>query len=75
MGAVVDTSSWDLPEVFRLIEDRGVARDEMFRVFNMGIGFCLVVDRDAADRVMTAAARVTPVVIGEVTGEPGVVLK
>lgn len=74
-GAVIDTGSWDPPEVFRLLEEGGVARDEMFRVFNMGVGFCLVVDREAADRVMTAAAAATPAVIGEVTDQPGVTLR
>jgi phosphoribosylformylglycinamidine cyclo-ligase len=28
----------------------GVADEEMFRAFNMGIGFCLVVAPDGADR-------------------------
>src|SRR5690606_40483410 len=38
LGAVVDTSTWERPPVFDLLEERGVTRDEMFRVFNMGIG-------------------------------------
>src|SRR5690606_28742734 len=38
LGAVVDTSTWEVPTVFELLGYAGVARDELFRVFNMGIG-------------------------------------
>ena len=34
-----------VPEIFNLIQDRGgVSEAEMFEVFNMGTGFCLVVE-------------------------------
>lgn len=36
------------PPIFRLIQERGrVPEPEMYRVFNMGIGFCLIVPDDA----------------------------
>jgi phosphoribosylformylglycinamidine cyclo-ligase len=35
--------SWPTPPIFRLLEKTGIARAEMYRVFNMGIGFVLVV--------------------------------
>jgi len=35
--------AWPRPPIFNLICSAGVAEDEMFRVFNMGIGFVLVV--------------------------------
>ena len=42
----------NLPEpqpIFRLIQERGrVSEAEMYRVFNMGVGFCVVVRPDAA---------------------------
>jgi phosphoribosylformylglycinamidine cyclo-ligase len=41
---VIDALS-PVPAVFELIQDRGEVSDaEMFEVFNMGIGFCLVVE-------------------------------
>ncbi len=51
VGVAVDKSTWDVPPLFRLIGDTGgVAEEEMFRVFNMGIGFVLIVaSRDADD--------------------------
>lgn len=47
--AVVDTAAWTVPAIFELIRRGGdVARDEMYRTFNMGIGMILVVDRARA---------------------------
>ena len=41
---VVDTLQ-PVPEIFNLIQDRGgVSEAEMFEVFNMGTGFCLIVE-------------------------------
>ena len=42
-GADIDLSSWEIPPLFRLIQEQGsVDRDEMFRVFNMGLGMVLL---------------------------------
>ncbi len=42
--AVIDTTAWDRPEIFELIQAKGpVDSEEMYRVFNMGIGMCVVV--------------------------------
>ena len=39
LDAVIDTSSWEIPTLFRELERAGgVARDEMYRTFNMGVG-------------------------------------
>jgi phosphoribosylformylglycinamidine cyclo-ligase len=46
------------PAIFRLIAARGVAPAEMYRVFNMGVGFCVVVAPDGvADALALAADR------------------
>ncbi|MCH7592988.1 MAG: phosphoribosylformylglycinamidine cyclo-ligase, partial [Chloroflexi bacterium] len=48
----VDLSSWETPPLFRLIQEQGeVDRDEMFRVFNMGLGMVLVVPPSLANEV------------------------
>ncbi|HYR33543.1 MAG TPA: phosphoribosylformylglycinamidine cyclo-ligase [Burkholderiales bacterium] len=50
--AVIRKSSWPRPEIFKWLQQTGnVAEDEMFRVFNCGIGMVIVV---APDRVQTA---------------------
>jgi phosphoribosylformylglycinamidine cyclo-ligase len=43
--AEIRVGSWEVPEVFHFLQQQGdVETEEMFRVFNMGIGMVLVVD-------------------------------
>jgi phosphoribosylformylglycinamidine cyclo-ligase len=43
----VDYSAWERPELFNKIQKAGdIAEEEMRNVFNLGIGFCLVVPPD-----------------------------
>jgi phosphoribosylformylglycinamidine cyclo-ligase len=45
LGAVVETARWQPPPLFPLIAAAGpVPREEMYRVFNMGVGFVVVID-------------------------------
>jgi phosphoribosylformylglycinamidine cyclo-ligase len=49
VGIEIDASSWEVPALFKLIQQRGeVSSEEMYRVFNMGIGMVIVVDSDTA---------------------------
>lgn len=42
--AIINTSSWDIPEIFSWIIKKGnLSKREAFKVFNMGIGLILVV--------------------------------
>lgn len=44
IGVEVQRSSWTVPPLFRFIQQKGgVETDEMYRVFNMGIGYILFV--------------------------------
>ena len=57
LDAVVDTSSWEVPELFRVLGDAGhVPRDEQFRTFNMGVGLVALVAPHEADAVLAAAS-------------------
>jgi phosphoribosylaminoimidazole (AIR) synthetase len=49
-----------------------VGEDEMFRTFNMGIGFCLVIDSNALADVAAAVGQHDPTVIGRITAGNGV---
>jgi phosphoribosylformylglycinamidine cyclo-ligase len=52
-NVVLDSKAWPVPPVFGFLQKHGpVARGEMFRVFNMGIGYVMVVDPKAASSVM-----------------------
>jgi phosphoribosylformylglycinamidine cyclo-ligase len=71
-GAVVDPRTWVVPSIFRVLQERGgIASDEMFRTFNMGIGMILVCARKNRDDVMRALPDAH--VIGTVTSVSGVV--
>jgi phosphoribosylaminoimidazole (AIR) synthetase len=52
-----------------------VERSEMLTTFNMGIGFCLIVDPRHSDDVMTRTNRHSPVVLGRVSPGAGVALR
>ncbi|AOV59681.1 phosphoribosylaminoimidazole synthetase [Synechococcus phage S-CAM4] len=50
----VDYSAWERPELFTKIQEAGdIAEEEMRNVFNLGIGFCLVVPPDVAELTQT----------------------
>lgn len=50
--AVIRRGSWPIPPIFGLMHHHGVAEDEMYRVFNMGIGFVVAVRKRSLTRVM-----------------------
>ncbi len=64
LTAKIDVRSWGVPALFQMIQRAGQIPDaEMYRVFNMGIGFVLAVDPKVADQVTSLdGARV----IGEI---------
>lgn len=76
--ARVERGSWPVPPVFALIQEAGrIAPDEMYQVFNMGLGMVLAVARPAATVVAAALEECGERVyrVGEIVpGEGGVVL-
>ena len=69
LGARFDVSAWDVPPIFDLIREAGrVETDEMFRVFNMGVGMVLACDPSQvheARRLVPEARVVGEVVEGD----------
>ncbi|WP_292519106.1 phosphoribosylformylglycinamidine cyclo-ligase [Methanoculleus sp.] len=68
------TDPLPVPEVFRWLQENGnIGIVEMYRTFNMGMGYAFV----APEKSVAAIQSVIPGarVVGEVTGEPGVWLK
>lgn len=50
--ALIDTKSWEIPEIFNWIKALGrIDTLELFRVFNCGIGMAIVVPHDEAERI------------------------
>ena len=73
VSAWIDKAAWTAPPIFDLIASTGpVDEEEMFRVFNMGIGFILVVKPEAADRLIRRARVLgeTASVIGWIDAAP-----
>ena len=50
---VIRKGSWDMLPIFKMIEAKsGVPDDELYQVFNMGIGMTIIVPADKADAVL-----------------------
>ena len=70
VSASFDTASWPVPPIFLQIqEDGGISRDEMYRVFNMGLGMVLACDRSRVADVLDQVAGALEV--GEVVEDAG----
>ncbi|OHE88609.1 MAG: hypothetical protein A2213_11890 [Lysobacterales bacterium RIFOXYA1_FULL_68_6] len=74
LGLDIDASAWTLPPVFDWLQREGaVENTEMWRTFNCGIGFVLVVAPDQLAAVQADLARLQLAhwQIGEVVTAPG----
>lgn len=71
LAAVFHVGAWPVPPIFELIRQRlgDVARDELYRAFNMGIGLCVVVAQADASRALAALGEGTRV--GAITRRAG----
>ncbi|TFG50134.1 MAG: phosphoribosylformylglycinamidine cyclo-ligase [Candidatus Brocadiia bacterium] len=72
--ASLKKDSWPRPKIFDFMQEIGpVEEEEMFRVFNMGIGFVLIVAEDFADSIMAKLTKFGEKVykIGRITGGNG----
>ena len=72
--AVIERAAWDVPPVFQLIQKNGrVDADEMYQVFNMGVGMTLIVAARQADAILRSirAQKQQAWVIGEVVKGKG----
>jgi phosphoribosylformylglycinamidine cyclo-ligase len=57
LDAAIDVSSWETPNVFRVLMDAGsVAPAEMYRTFNMGVGMVVICAPSDQKAVLSAAS-------------------
>ncbi|UCF30180.1 MAG: phosphoribosylformylglycinamidine cyclo-ligase [bacterium] len=82
LTAVLDRSSWPVRPIFHLIAGLGnVPEDEMYRTFNMGVGFLLIVPAHQSDAITDALSEAGETVfrIGDIKNreerDAGVILK
>ena len=74
LGLSIDASAWTLPAVFDWLQREGkVPREEMWRTFNCGIGYCVIIAPDDAPAVARtlADAGLASQTIGEVVQASG----
>lgn len=66
LGAKFDQSTWNKPAVFPFLQEKaGISDKEMFTVFNMGVGYMIVVDPAVADKALALLPNAS--LIGEIT--------
>ncbi len=78
LAADIDSSSWQRPAIFELMQKLGeIETQEMYRVFNMGIGFVIMVRPEDADTVLAACpdGRIIGKMVERGADMPGVVIK
>jgi phosphoribosylformylglycinamidine cyclo-ligase len=71
---VIRKGSWKMQPIFQMIVEKGgVPEEELYQVFNMGIGMTVIVAPDKADEILRAinATKHTAWMIGEVTKGSG----
>jgi phosphoribosylformylglycinamidine cyclo-ligase len=77
--AVIERSRWEVPHVFKVLQSvGGVPPGEMFRTFNMGVGFVAVVGEGDVDATLRAfeTSELEADVIGHITeGDRGVEIR
>lgn len=53
MGVEIDVNSFPCPKIFTFIQEKGnIPKEEMYNVYNMGIGFVLAVDPKDVNKTM-----------------------
>src|SRR5690606_7151100 len=76
LDARIDLKSWDVPPVFEFLQKHGnIERSEMFNVFNMGVGYTLIVRPSFADSIVRHLRRSgeTAFIMGEIVQGSGIV--
>lgn len=76
--AVIEKANIKIPEIFNFINKKGVAIDEMYGTFNMGIGFVIVADKSKEENILSILKELgeEPYKIGEIVkGDNKICLK
>ncbi|HEY7418209.1 MAG TPA: phosphoribosylformylglycinamidine cyclo-ligase [Ktedonobacteraceae bacterium] len=72
--AVIDTTSWEVPSLFRLLARLGnITREEQYRTFNMGIGMVIILSPKGALEARCVLPELRT--IGVITDGEGVILR
>lgn len=73
LGMKIYRDSYEVPEIFKFIEEEGkIDHDEMYQVFNMGVGLAVIVDDADKEKVLDLID--DAFILGEVTDQEGIIL-
>lgn len=78
LGIEIEKGTWEVLEIFHFLQKLGnIEEDEMYHVFNMGIGMILVVDENDVDAALSILKDMgeKAFVIGKVTSQEGISFK
>jgi phosphoribosylformylglycinamidine cyclo-ligase len=78
LGAELNEKSWNIPPVFKLLSSHGqIDYQEMYNIFNMGIGMVIAVDRENVAELLEhfRQSGETAYEIGVVTSNEGIHIK
>ena len=72
-GYEIDTLP-KIPPIMGLIEEQGVKDEEMYKTFNMGVGFCVIAAKDQVTRINSIFKKhkIKSEQIGQITSKKGV---
>ena len=73
LGMKIYRDSYKVPEIFKFIEEKGkIDHDEMYQIFNMGVGLAVIVDDKDKEKVLELLD--DAFILGEVTDTEGIEL-
>ena len=63
-----------IPPIMELIQEQGVKNEEMYKTFNMGVGFCVVAPKSQATKIISIFKKhkITSQQIGQIVSKKGV---
>ncbi len=63
-----------IPPIMGLIENQGVRPEEMYKTFNMGVGFCVIAPKNQAAKIISIFKKhkISSQEIGQITSKKGV---
>ena len=63
-----------IPPIMGLVEEQGVKPEEMYKTFNMGVGFCVIAPKEEATKIRSTFKKykISSQEIGEITSKKGV---
>ena len=78
LGVEIDTKNINELKVFKYLEEKGqIPKNEMYNVFNMGVGFIFVVSQEEVENLTKVLTEIgeSPMILGKVTNKEGVDIK